>query len=342
MATPDLKKMQLVSQNAPSIQRSVTLHFQGDWGMANFHRICSWLTQQLCDRAGPESQVAIWNVRHVGIEAVTNVFHGRMHMAIATPAQLMSTALEGTGIFRQFGPMPTLRALGVLPQNDRLILAIHPKYGVRSFEELRAKKPAIRIATSCDDGTNFIGYLAHAFLACHGITKETVESWGGSIVTSHRPEQSIAEVLSGNADVLLQEAIMTPWWEQVIEELHFVPLQAESSALAKFARDYPGAADQTSGDLPAGFWNSLSEPLFCLDFSDFVILVRDDMPDDVAHLLTWCLVETRDSIEGQYRHLRPERSPLTYPLDPKKMTQTPVPLHPAARQYYRDAGYLQE
>lgn len=195
---------------------------------------------------------------------------------------------------------------------------------------------------SCDDGTNFIGYVAHAILACHGIEKETVEYWGGSIVTSHRPEQSIAEVLSGNADVLLQEAIMTPWWEQVVEELQFVPLQAEPSALARFAQEYPGAADQRPTPLPAGFWKSLSEPLSSLDFSDFVILVRDDMSHDVAHLLTWCLVETRDSIEGQYCHLRPERSPLTCSLDPKKMVQTSVPLHHGARRYYQDAGHLQE
>lgn len=28
-----------------------------------------------------------------------------------------------------------------------------------------------------------------------------------------------------------------------------------------------------------------------IDFSDFLIIVRDDMPEDIAHLLTWCLVQ---------------------------------------------------
>jgi hypothetical protein len=77
----------------------VTLNFKGDWGMFDFHRICSWLTAQFRDRAGPESQVAIWNCQHGGIDAVTDVFNGRMQLDIATPAQLMSLALEGKGIF---------------------------------------------------------------------------------------------------------------------------------------------------------------------------------------------------------------------------------------------------
>ncbi|KAH8896522.1 hypothetical protein GQ53DRAFT_852838 [Thozetella sp. PMI_491] len=340
MATIDVEKMQKLSLGGPRLERSVTLNFQGDWGMANFHRICSWLTQQFCDRAGPESQVAIWNMRHGGVDSVTNVFNGRVQLAIATPAHLLSTALEGKGLFAQFGPMPTLRALGVLPQNDRMVFAIHPKYEIRSFEELRAKKPKIRLATSTNDGTNFIGHVAYAFLRSHGISEEEIESWGGSIVTAHRPEQAIALVLSGEADALLQEAIMTPWWQRVIEGQEFIPLPAEPAALAKFMEDHPGEANPNVEPLPAGFWKSLSQPLHSLDFADFVVLVRDDLPDDIAYLLTWCLVETRDALEGQYHHLPPERSPLTYPLDPKKMAQTSVPLHPAARRYYTEAGYL--
>lgn len=340
MGTSSVEKPQTPPFQGPRLNRSVTLNFQGDWGMANFHRICSWLTQEFCDRAGAESQVAIWNIRHGGIESVTNVYNGRMHLAIATPAQLISTALEGKGIFAPFGPMPSLRALGVLPQNDRMVLAIHPKHQISSFEELRAKKPVIRIATSTNDGTNLIGYVAHAYLASHGISPEDVKAWGGSIHTAHRPEQAFALVVSGEADVFLQEAIMTPWWQTVIEEYGFVPLPAESAGLTKFMADQPDATRVNAEPLPAGFWKSLSQPLPCLDFSDFIVLVRDDLPDDIAYLLTWCLVETRGSIEAQYRHLPPQRSPLSYPLDPKKMAQSPVPLHSAARRYYSEAGHI--
>lgn len=252
----------------------------------------------------------------------------------------MSNALEGRGIFAPYGPMPSLRSLAVLPQNDRMVFAIDPKYGIGSFEELRRKKPALRIATSNNDGTNFIGYTAFAYMKSHGMDEITLASLGAKVVTACRPEKAISLVTSGQADALLQEAVMTPWWEEIIEDRKFIPLPAEESALNRFMEENPGATVTNPEPLPAGFWKELSQPLPCLDFSDFVVLVRDDLPEDVGYLLTWCLVETRDSIERQYRHLRPDRSPLTYPLNPKKMAQPPIPLHDGARRYYTQAGYL--
>ncbi|KAH7141806.1 hypothetical protein EDB81DRAFT_797605 [Dactylonectria macrodidyma] len=340
MATTNLGELNRQNESGPRLERSFTLHFQGDWGMANFHRICSWLSQQFCDRTGPRSQVAIWNLRDGGLEAVTNVSEGRVHLSISTPAQLMTTALTGQGIFQPYGPMPSLRALGVLPQDDRMVLAISPKYNIRSFAELRQQKPALRIATSHNDGTNFIGYVASEMMKAHGIDDAELKSWGGEYITATRPEEAMALVMGGKADALLQEAIMTPWWESVIEEKGFIPLPAEPTALVRLADSNPGATQPDASPLPAGFWPSLREPLPCLDFADFVVLVRDDLPEEVAHLLTWCLVETRASLEGQYHHLRPEKSPLTYPLEPEKMARSPVPLHPGAYRYYKEAGII--
>jgi TRAP-type uncharacterized transport system substrate-binding protein len=90
--------------------------------------------------------------------------------------------------------------------------------------------------------------------------------------------------------------------------------------------------------IPAGFLPGCGEALPALDFSDFVVLVRSDMAVDVAHLITWCLVETREAIERQYRHIPADRSPLTYPLDPIRMSRVPIPLHPGASEYFRQAG----
>ena len=159
-------------------------------------------------------------------------------------------------------------------------------------------------------------------------------------MTRTRPEQSLFLAQSGEVDAVIQEAIMTPWWRDVIETNHFVPLPAEEAALQSIAKYYPGMVSTESKSLPAGFWPSLSQPLPVLDFSDFMVLVREDLPEDVAHLLTWCLVETRDQLEAQYRHLPPEKSPVSYPLVPSKMAKTTIPLHPGARKYYAEAGHL--
>jgi TRAP-type uncharacterized transport system substrate-binding protein len=52
------------------------------------------------------------------------------------------------------------------------------------------------------------------------------------------------------------------------------------------------------------------------------------------------MCERREAIERQYAHIPPHRSPVTYPLDPVKIAQTSIPLHPGAERYYRDAGVL--
>lgn len=131
---------------------------------------------------------------------------------------------------------------------------------------------------------------------------------------------------------------MTPWWRQLMEEQQLVPIPAEADAMESLV----GQPGFRPASIRAGFWDAESnaERIPALDFSDFLVVVRDDMPDDVAHLLTWCLVETKNNIESQYKHLDPERSPLTYPLDGAAMAKPSIPLHPAAERYYREARYL--
>lgn len=318
----------------PRLSRTYSLTFVGDWGGANFHRICAWLTQAFSDRAGPGSGTSIRSLRDGGMYGISQVVNGEADLAIATPAGLMGKSMSGTAIFSK--ALPSLRALAVLPQNDRLVFAIDPKYGIKSFEDLRKSKPALRIATSTNDGSNFIGHVADEFLKAHGVSTVVISSWGGSFVRAHRPEQCTALVENGQADALLQEAIMTPWWRSLIESDKLVPLPAETEPLARLE----GSLGLKPGILPAGYWGNLFQDLPALDFSDFVILVRDDLPKEVSYLLTWCLVETRHLIEAQYRHIPPVRSPLSYPLEPRLMAQSPIPLHPGAHEFYSKKGLL--
>ncbi|TPX06723.1 uncharacterized protein E0L32_002219 [Thyridium curvatum] len=324
------------SSSGPSIGRSVTLHFIGDWGMANFHRICAFLSQQFSDRAGPRTRVATWSMRDGGVEGMQLVHDGEADLCIATPAKLMQTALTGTGLFARTGPMPSLRTLAVLPQRDRMLLAIDPKWGIRSWAELRRKKPALRIATSVDDGTNFIGYVAMRYMEAHGVTEETLKSWGGSYVLTTRPEQAIENMRVGNADAVLQEAIMTPWWRNLMENHSLEPIPSEDGAVARLIAQ----EGFRRASIRAGFWETIPQEIPTIDFSDFLIIVREDMPEDIAYLLTWCLVERRHELEAQYAHIPPERSPLSYPLDPVAMAKPSIPLHAGARRFYQAGGYL--
>lgn len=320
----------------PGINRSVTLDCVGDWGQANFHRILSWLSQEFCDRAGPRSRVRISSVLGAGVESLWEVNDGEIDLCIVTPHALMDKALTGEGFFSDHEPMPQLCALAVLPQIDRMVFAIDPKFKISSFEDLRIKKPALRIATSRNDEGNFIGYVADRFLEAHGISEELLISWGGEYVRAHRPDQCLQMVRDGRADAVVQEAIMTPWWRDLIEDGCLQPVSAEIQALGLLTQEL----NLPARTIPAGYWKGQDQPINALDFSDFVLVVRADMPEDIAYLLTWCLVETREKIERQYKHLLPERSPLSYPLNPEAMAKSVLPLHFGAKRYYEEAGHL--
>jgi TRAP transporter TAXI family solute receptor len=316
------------------LNRSVTLHCMGDPGQANFQRILGWIGEGLGRRSGPFTRVAIWNGLGF-VDNVREVGRGQKDLAIATPAAFIPMALDGRGPYADEA-FPNLRAIATMPQNDRLVLVVDASLGVRSFAEIRDRKVPLRIATAVNDGINHIGLAAHALLAAAGIPDATLTEWGGGFALGDWYPQALASFRSGAANAIMQEAIMTQPWQAIAAErdLVFVPFEDEVLEMVEQGWGW------RRGSLPAGYFRGLDEPLQTLDFSDFLIFVRDDMPEDLAYVLARLMVETRGDIEARYRHLPPERSPLSYPIEPAHMADTPIPLHPGAARYYASQGLI--
>lgn len=311
-----------MNDTGPRIERSLTLHMRGDWGIANLHRVCGWLSTELTDRSGSDTKVAIWNGRGFS-DNVRAVGRGEVDVAMTTPVAFTTAALTGRGVF-EGEPFPNLRTLGVIPQDDRLVVAVHRSLGVSTFAELRDAKPVLRVATSINDGINYVGLAAHEVLNRSGVD---VLGWGGQFLEDERPFESLDHVLADRANAIVHEAYMLPAWQKFAPDYNF--LEVEEDVLSSLEADFgwpAGTVADNHFDQTPGFRT--------LDFSDFLMVTRSDLPDDVAHLIAWILGETRHVIEGQYKHLAPERSPITYPLNPVAMGISPVPLHPGAATYY--------
>lgn len=67
-----------MNEAGPRVDRKLDLKFTGDWGQANFHRICSWLTQEVCDRAAAGSRTAIFSLRDGDLDSVRQVASGEI------------------------------------------------------------------------------------------------------------------------------------------------------------------------------------------------------------------------------------------------------------------------
>lgn len=318
----------------PRLDRSITLHMKGDWGIANLHRVLGWLSYEIGRRSGPHTRVAIWTGRGMA-DSIFAVARGEVDLALAVPAPFVALAMRGEGPFKG-EKTPHLRAIGTVPQNDRMILAIDKKFGIKTFADLRAKKPPLRITAGVHDGVGTMGFAAHLVMEESGISDETLASWGGSWVEGERPRDCGELMMKGKADAIFQEAVMTPFWQELAKKrnLNFIPV--EPAVLKRIEKRY----GWPSGTLPKGYLRGIDKPLRSLDFSHFLLIARDDLPDDIAYLITWCLCETTEDIEAQYRHIPRDRSPVTYPLRATQMAKTPIPLHKGAARYYRDAGVL--
>jgi TRAP-type uncharacterized transport system substrate-binding protein len=167
------------------------------------------------------------------------------------------------------------------------------------------------------------------------ISRATLESWGGELFEAERPDNCLELLNTGQVDAVIQEAVMAPWWhEQRKVLLNFLSL--EEPALVKLETEL-GIPRNT---LPKGYFADLEHELVSLDFSNFLLMVHEDMPEDLAHLLTWCFTETRANLEQRYRHQPQARATIGYPLIPKDMALSPIPLHPGAARLYRERGYL--
>jgi TRAP-type uncharacterized transport system substrate-binding protein len=283
-----------------TLHRPVTVQFRGDWGQANMHRICGWLAQEMGDRAPEGSRFAIWSGRG-GHDQVHALLAGEADIAIVTPT---------AAVRELYGDQDGLRCLGVIGQRDRLVVAVNADLSAETVADL----DGVSVATSPDDGVNLVGYLAHRVLQRAG--KLTFHY-------DERPFPAIHRFARGETDVLVHEAIMMPAWQRVtdLRPVRYLPL------------DEPGWPSAT---IEAGYLPGLTEDLRTLDFSDFAVLCRSDLADDIAELATWCMVKTRRALEVQYAHIPPDRSPLTYPLVPADMARTPIPLHPAAERVYAE------
>jgi TRAP-type uncharacterized transport system substrate-binding protein len=313
------------------LDRAVTVAFRGDWGQANLTRICGWLAQEVGDRTAAGSQFAIWSGRG-GTDAAVALAARDVDVAVATPAAASALIRSGQ-MMTHASPQPFLRALGRLPHRDRLVIAVDAELPVHRVADLVQVADQLVIATCPDDGVNMVGFAAHAALRLAGADPDALVANGTRFDYDERPFPGLQHFAAGTANVLVQEAIMTPGWQRIAERRPVRYLEWDDAVYKAFAEHGWGDAV-----VPAGYLPGLETDLRALDFADFILLCRDDLDDDLAYLITWCMVRTRQALEAQYAMLPQERSPLVIPIDPVQMADAPIPLHRAAERAYRDVG----
>jgi TRAP-type uncharacterized transport system substrate-binding protein len=310
----------------------VDFKIMGDWGNANFHNIAGLLTAHLRWQSEPGS--TFWIKTGTGYrDNIRGLVTREVDVTITTPYNITPEwAIAGKSFFAGEAA-PCIRSLGWYPQDDRLVVAVREDTGITSFKDLRDRKFPLKIASAFRTPDNVMIWVIDRVLQEHGIE---VEAWGGQWLEHDFPRISVPFVTHGQANAVINEAIMIPQWRELVEKVPMRFLPFEPNALAALASKY----GLRPGVLPKGRLR-VPEDVPCLDWSNWALLVRDDMEEQLAYRLTAILVEERGELEGRYRHMPPDIAPLTYPIDPYVMWKgIGAPLHPGAERYYREHGYM--
>jgi uncharacterized protein len=323
----------LVDIPGPKIERTIDISFKADWGMANLTQVARWLQQECIDRAGPESRGTIHS-GHGGADSLRAIGAREVDFALTTPAMCARMAYDGIGLF-DGQSMSSLRAIGSVPQDDRLLFVAQSRVGARSIADLAARTEPWTLGTCPDDGTNLVGYVTEQMLIAHGMDSTVRDRQGVRYLLDERPMGALFGFRDGEVDVIAMEGISIPIWEDLWRaQPDAVVLEPDPAALA----DLESRFGWPSSPVKSGWWPEYEVSGPQLDFSDFLLITHEDVPEDIVHLVTWCLFETTEALERHYRHAPPERSGVTYPLVPEAMAQVPIPLHEGAARYLNEAG----
>lgn len=262
------------------------------------------------------------------LAVVPAVARGEVDVAIMNPSAILTAAYLGKGPFAQ--PYP-VRAIAVIPSRDWYFFAVSEASGLTSLAEIRERRYPLRLSLRADR-QGIVRYYAEETLRWYGITLEDIESWGGCV--SYDPGIPAAptragRVARGEIDAIFDEA--TNRFVPMLGELKMRLIQLDDGALRHLE-----SLGLHASPMPRWYFPNLPADMVAPDFSGWPLFTRADAPDDLISGLCRAIDQRKTSV------LWTGDAPL--PLA-EMCRDTPagplrVPLHRAAEQYWRAAGYL--
>jgi TRAP-type uncharacterized transport system substrate-binding protein len=260
-----------------------------------------------------------------GLNGAKLVAGGKLDLVWLNPSIIPSMAVRGVGPFQKKSP---LRALAVFPSWDRLVIAVSPRLGVNSMEELIAKKPKMRVSIAVNDCVDFaIKFLLQA----HGISQKHFVKWGGKVDEVVRPSnpQRREGIISGKLDMVIDEG-MDSWGDVAVQ--HGMKFLSYSEPVLQKLEKYGFKRARLDHGRIAG----INDPTTVVDFSGWPIVVREKFPEDLAYQIAGVLDKIREEIPYDAAET-PSMKQLCTDTDAGPLD---FPLHPGAERYYREKGYL--
>ncbi|GAB7389145.1 TAXI family TRAP transporter solute-binding subunit [Bacillaceae bacterium] len=223
-----------------------------------------------------------------------------------------------------------LTALAKLYDNAVLQVAARKefldKYGVRSLEDIAAKKVPVNIAINQKGNLNSL--LSLSILEAYGITEETVKSWGGSLIWQGSKARFEA-MQNGKVDLnlgftfapeakILETSVHTP----------LVVLPINDQAAEKVGKEW----GLEKAVIPKGTYEWQTEDIQTVSLSA-LILASEKVSDQDLYKMAKAIVENIELLRVVHPSMKD--------ISPEKLADTGmIPLASGAKQYYQEIGVL--
>jgi TRAP transporter TAXI family solute receptor len=292
------------------------------WGLF-FARISSFLGHELPSKG--KTTIILTDEMFSSVEAVSE---GKADMGMVTPPACLAMAYRGVGPYTR--KMNNLRAIGSFPHDDRMLWAVPADSGIKSIEDMKDKP--LRLVLP---GNQFpVRFLVERILLAYGTSLEELIGRGWQIIEENDCLKIPLPVVGGEADAVVHEALPTPAWRELSQKRNMKFLPIRTDVLQMLEDDY----GFRRAVLSKGVLRGIDEDTPCVDFSEWTMFVREDMPEDLAYRIVRIFVEKREALESM---LSSSQSGMQS-IDPREVWRNvgEIPLHPAAKRYYQEHGYM--
>lgn len=260
-----------------------------------------------------------------GIANIALLQQKKVQMGIVHDAEL-KIAVNGGAPFNK--PVSELRMLANMydwaPMFVIVTKAFADKHGLKTFEDLAAKKPPMRLVLNRRG--NIAYSVGEQMLKTIGVSLDDVKKWGGEVILAASGEQTDL-MKDRRADVMINSLFVRHGSLLELEQsIDIVHLPLAKKVIDQVAKE----AGIKAFVIPAKSYKNQPEPIPTVTLSAGVA-VNAAMDDKTAYNLTKALVEHIGKIKEVHKSMQA--------LTPQLMaSQTVVPFHPGAARYYKEAG----
>jgi TRAP-type uncharacterized transport system substrate-binding protein len=210
------------------------------------------------------------------------------------------------------------------PSWDRFVFMVHPKTGIRSLADIKAKKYPLRVSVR-EDPTHSTLVLIDQALSLHGFALNDIESWGGRLVVCGSPfdTRRMEPLRRGEIDAVFDEGIKT--WLDAALSCGLVPLELDTAEFEHLQR-----LGWRRVALPKSRFSGLTHNMDALDFSGWPIYASASLPEQVAYDICGALAARTSEVPWE-----PGTQGIEQMGRETDATPMDVPLHPGAEQWHR-------